>query len=227
VVPKVIDTEIIVEDSHFEYLVLQKGRLDAVKKQRAIWHALYQRDLRSTYDEIKPFLPDRCFQLLDIGSGLGGIDVLLYRHYEWTPDVEIVHKEWLRGPYVVLLDGENDPPVMNLHRQTFNNMRVAQDFQTKNGVPSNRFMYYTPDSEIFATEQFDLIVSFGSWCFHYEPNVYLDRLLKHGGARAGTRLIVDLRSGRPQWAEQLNERLTCVAVIREARKFVRLAYDVK
>lgn len=225
---QMIDTEIIVEDSHFEYLALQKGRLDAAKKQRGTWHALYQRDLRSTYDEIKPFLPAQCWGLLDIGSGLGGIDVLLYRHYRHLGYMKslVSGSGSLNGPYINLLDGENDPAVMKLHRQTFNSMRVAKDFQVKNGVPAERFFYYTPDSQDFV-KPFDLVVSFGSWGFHYEPDVYLPRLFAGGGLTRGSRIIMDVRRDKQEWKEQLRKRLHCIGVIREARKFTRLAYVVE
>lgn len=233
-----IDTSIVVEDPHFEYLKLQKGRLDPLKNLRESWHGAYERDLRNTYNEIKPYLPSRCWGLLDIGSGLGGIDVLLYRHYTRITDaIDITTVEDTdagrgtvllpikSGPYINLLDGESDPPEMHLHRETFNDMNVARDFHVKNGVPADRFAYYTPQSNDFV-KPFDLVVSFGSWCFHYEPNVYLDRLMSGGGLHNQTRIIIDKRRDRPEWDQQLKKHLQCFGVIREARKFTRLVYGL-
>lgn len=230
-----INTTVTVEESHFEYLQLQKGRLDPLKSMPGQWAQAYRRDLVRTYEEIKPYLPAPCWGILDIGSGLGGIDVLLHRHYQAENVCYCgeygggVHTRSAlcapaRGPYINLLDGEDDPPEMHLHRETFNSMKVAKDFQVKNGLPPERFAYYTPESDHFV-KPFDLVVSFGSWCFHYEPNVYLSRLLSAGGVHGHTRIIIDKRRGKPEWDAQLNEHLTCCGVIREERKFTRLVYE--
>lgn len=233
-----IDTTITVEPSHFEYLKLQKGKLDPLKATPSQWTHAYRRDLVRTYEEIKPWLPSTCWGLLDVGSGLGGIDVLLYRHYvrpgepidvSTVEDTDAGRGTVLMrgriGPYINLLDGEDDAPEMHLHRETFNSMTVAKDFQVKNGVPPDRFAYYTPASESFV-KPFDLVVSFGSWCFHYEPNVYLPRLLQAGGLHRDTRIIVDKWRGKPDWDAQLNEHLQCFGVIREEKKYTRLIYGL-
>lgn len=211
-----IDTKIIVDDSHFEYLKVQKGKLDPLIPDRQRWHAAYERDLLQSYDEIKPYLPNRCWGLLDVGSGLGGIDVLLYRHY---------CDSGRQGPYINLLDGKDDPPEVKLHRQTFNSMKVARDFQKKNGVPGDRLLCYTPESTEFG-KPFDLVISLGSWCFHYEPDVYLPRLCVASKLMSGMILIVDLRLGKFEWANQLARHASIVAVVRRSHKFHRIVYVV-
>lgn len=210
---QVIETAIVVEDSHFEYLRLQKGKLHDISNDRKRWHIAYEHDLVSTYYEIRPHLPASCWGFLDIGSGLGGIDILVSRHYG-------------DDPYVNLLDGEDDPPEMKLHRQTFNSMRVARDFLTKNGVKSSRFGYLTTRAD-FVMKPYDLVMSFGSWCFHYEPNVYLPLMLAGGGLHSDSVIIADVRIDKPEWARQLDERLDRVAEIRRSAKFTRSVYRVR
>lgn len=46
----------------------------------------YGEELTQTFAQIKPFLPRTAKRILDIGSGMAGIDVLLGRHY---PDATI------------------------------------------------------------------------------------------------------------------------------------------
>lgn len=207
---QVIDSSIVVEDSHFEYLRLQKGKLHDISDDRARWLAAYQKDLLATYQEIRPFLPPMCWGMLDIGSGLGGIDALVSRHYG-------------DQPYVNLLDGENDPPEMRLHRQTFNDMKVARDFLVKNGVRADRFGYLTTRAD-FVVKPYDLVMSFGSWCFHYEPDVYLPLLLSGGGLHRDSIVIVDVRNDRLEYDQQLGRSLECVAVIRRSAKFTRAVF---
>lgn len=209
-VAQMIDTNLIVEDSHFQYLRLQKGKLHDIANDRQRWLNAYRADLESTYQEIRPFLPASCWAMLDIGSGLGGIDVLVSRHYG-------------DQPYVNLLDGEDDPPEMRLHRETFNDMKVARDFQVKNGVRSDRFGYLTTRAS-FIAKPYDLVMSFGSWCFHYEPDLYLPLLLGGGGLHSDSIIITDVRNDRADYDAQMFRALSCVAVIRRSAKFTRAVF---
>jgi len=211
-----IDTTLIVDDAHFEYLKIQKGNLEPFASDRHQWQARYERDLLRTFAEIRPYLPNVCWGFLDIGSGLGGIDVLIGRHYE--------RRDGGR-PYTHLLDGIDDPPVMRLHRETFNNMRVARDFQLKNGLPGERFGYFGT-REQFYRRPYDLVVSFGSWCFHYPPSTYLPELTKGGGLHSDSVVIVDMRRGKPEWVSDFwAAGFRSVALVRSSPKFERIVWS--
>ena len=209
-----VSQKLSVLDSHFAYLRLQKGKLEPFARQRLHWHQLYEEDLWRSYVEMRPHLPERCWALLDIGSGLGGIDVLLSRHYGTQP-------------FLNLLDGIDDPPEMRVHRETFSSERVARDFMRVNGVRSDRVIYYGPNATAGdLAKPYDLVLSLGSWCFHYEPNEYLPRLLVGGGLGVGARLIVDLRAGKSEWAAQLaGAGFRAVAIIRDEQKYQRIVMD--
>lgn len=221
-----------VSDEAFPYLRAQKGSLDHLSYDRNRWLDAYREDLERSFVEMEPYLPPVCWAMLDIGSGLGGIDVLLSRHYaQQEIDVTTVSdtqpRRVKRGdPRVYLLDGKDDAPEMKLHRQTFSNERVARAFLRANGVRSDRIHYYGPDDETIAAP-YDLVLSLGSWCFHYEPNVYLPRLLAGGGLHMDSRVIVDLRTGKPEWREQLKAaNLQMIAVLRPfERKYQRVVLE--
>jgi len=209
----------IVDDSHFEYLKLQKGALHALIGDRAAWLASYEQSLAEDMASLAPYLPAACRNVLDVGSGLGGIDVLLDRHYG--------------GLQVRLLDGVDDPAVMTFHNRTYNDMVIAGDFQHRNGV--EKFGYYSTPPK--GPVDFDLIISLGSWCFHYGPSAYLAFVQKcchgpvddanaAGGKRAGTVLILDVRADKPLWRQELREAFREVGVARAARKFNRLVFHV-
>lgn len=216
-----MDLHLCVEDEHFEYLRLQKGAIEQFSDDRGMWQNLYEISLAEQFDSIKPFLPPRCWGVLDIGSGLGGIDVLIGRHYR------ALHRGPSDGwPFVHLLDGVDDPPEMILHRQTFNNMRVAKDFQVKNGMPSERFAYFGPKDQHYM-RPYDLVVSFGSWGFHYPPSLYLSKLTSGGGLHSDSVVILDVRAGKPEWVEELDRELVRQAVISVKPKFHRMVYGVR
>lgn len=196
---------LIVEDSHFKYLRLQKGSLDLVAHDRGAWQIAYEQALTRDFAEIHPFLPSSCESVLDVGGGLGGIDVLLARKFGF-------------GLKVCILDGENDPPVMHMHRQTFNNMEVARDFLSKNGV--REFSYYAPSLGV--PRPFDFVISLGSWCFHYEPKTYLGFV--RACCRPGTVIILDVRKGKPEWIRQLKSTWILMGVIHTSLKRDRMVF---
>lgn len=203
------DFRFAIDDEAFQYLVLQKGRLDHLKADRADWLRGYDADLFGTFADLQPVLPAKCRRILDVGSGLGGIDALLNAHY--GGDV-----------HVCLVDGLADPPRLERHAQTFNHMGVAERFLRANGV--RHFSGHGPDAWPLKRPAMDLVVSFASWCFHIPPADYLGRVLSR--CHAGTVLVMDVRRSqrRPDWRDQLDERLRCLGKLADAPKFERLAF---
>jgi SAM-dependent methyltransferase len=119
--------DIKVGESAFQFLRLQKGKLEPMARDFPRWLKHYHGALDQDYSGIKMYLPplpatENVGAVLDVGSGLGGIDILLYRHYEGKRVVP------------VLMDGWKDEPRMVLHRKTYNDMDVAERFHRDNGV---------------------------------------------------------------------------------------------
>jgi SAM-dependent methyltransferase len=197
----------IVDDRHFEYLKLQRGGLDAIAHDRAAWLRAYRLSLEDDLASMAPHLPERCRNVLDVGSGLGGIDVLLARKFP--------------GLYVSLMDGVDDPPVMHFHNRTYNDMKVACDFQKKNGVEKVGY-YSTPP---IGSVGFDLIISIASWCFHYGPSAYLAFVRRC--CHPKTVLILDVRADQPLWRLELRGAFNEVGCALAKRKFNRLVFHVR
>jgi SAM-dependent methyltransferase len=211
-----VNHHIHIDPEHFQYLRIQKGNLDKYAHDFADWKRRYEEDLARAYKVIAPHLPAYCGRFLDVGSGLGGMDVLIRRHYQDRGE----------SPTVTLLDGWDDPPKMRLHRETFNDMRQAQNFQVKNGCPPLKFEAYGPDVKSFDRATIDLVVSFGSWCFHYPPSTYLPQLLKTGVHRE-TVFILEVRRNKAAWMAELERHLECVAVLTNKPKWHRMVYRVR
>lgn len=189
-----MDISLRVDEEHFEYLKIQKGNLDQYAHDRFDWMVRYQADILATFESIKPHLPLSFDAMLDVGSGLGGIDVLIRRHH----DQDRAPAQFLD---LHLLDGIDDPPVMNLHRQSFNNMRIARNFQVKNGLHPLKLYCHGTDTNDFGPARFGLVVSFGSWCFHYPPKEYLRQVYR--ALTPGAVVILDVRNDRPEWLKTL------------------------
>lgn len=137
------------------------------------------RDMEFEFEMIKPFLPKECRTILDVGAGLGGIDVLL--------------SKWFNSPKIYLFDRDYESPkvVYGYERgEAFYNSFDA----TESLMGANKIKNY----EMISTENgfpdlkdIDLVISILSWGYHYKIETYLDEVfnvLKPGG-----RLIIDIR----------------------------------
>ena len=161
---------------HFMRMV-ERRRRDKIA--RAFTEGL-ERDLES----LRPFLPERASRLLDIGCGLGGIDILLYHHYAPDP------------PTVALLDrdGLSEELFYGYRSEAahYTSLEGARRLLEDNGVAPDAITTWDPDVDGYPRERsFDLIVSIISWGFHYPIDAYLDDVratLADGGT-----LILDVQ----------------------------------
>lgn len=167
--------------------------------------------MRQTFLEMQPVLPKSCGALLDIGSGLGGIDILLNDWYGHIPNI-------------MLIDGADDAPVVKTHNQTFNSHAVSESFLTLNRVPWESLLFCAPESR-WPSRPYDLIISLNSWCFHYAPEVYLDRVLER--CHPATRIIVDVRRHKSEWHRHLRYAFKEGPTIIEGRKFQRKVFTLR
>ncbi|NLF32218.1 MAG: hypothetical protein GX591_15185 [Planctomycetes bacterium] len=146
---------------------------------------MYYRHVREDLDGLRPVLPDvpagRPIRILDIGAGLGGIDVLLDRHYEGRTELHLLDKHGLSDIFY------------GYRKQAafYNRIDLTRTFMEDNGVPASRVHCHNIDTDGFPTGAFDLVISLLSWCFHYPAATYAENVavaLAGGGV-----LIVDVR----------------------------------
>jgi SAM-dependent methyltransferase len=196
----------IVDSDHFAFLRLQRGAIADLAGDFPAWLVAYERSLRDDFASLEPFLPKACRSVLDVGSGLGGIDVLLNRHYGG-------------GVQVNLLDGWDDEPAVTAHDRTFNDMLVAGDFLRRNGV----------EKVVRVAEgwqrRVELVVSLQAFGFHFPPALYLP--LVRGCVHPGTVLIFDVRVGRDDWLGELRGAFTEVSCALARPKFNRMVFYAK
>jgi len=205
-----------IDDGQFPYLVKQRGNIKHLKDDRMAWQAAYDEVLDGIFNTLTPWLPADVGSLMDVGSGLGGIDVLLSRHYGDMLGT------------ITLVDGDDDPPEKTLPYGTFSNQKVSKRFLRGNGVNQSLTYLYPEgiDEEPEAARSMcptqDLIVSFGSWCFHFPPSMYLPFV--KSCCREGTILIIDVRKELIEWAADLDGAFTRVGVAHEEEKYQRVVY---
>ena len=206
------DIGLNVPASAYPYLQMQRGAISDMRDDQAVWLQHYADALFSEFDRLEPYLPKQCDSILDVGSGLGGIDILLNRYYGGDC-------------HVTLLDGVDDKPFVERHAATFNSMAVAREFLGANGVA--RIDHIDANAAHRAAPRFfDLVVSFKSWCFHYEPAAYM-WLVKGASISRRTKIILDIRRERADWFTQLSTEFRYVDMIYTGTKFHCAVFEAR
>lgn len=199
--------EIIADRSAYDFLRLQRGALWNLTDP-AEWWAAYRRDLFETFDSLVDMLPHEAERVLDIGGGIGGINI----H---------VAKAFARQPEIVIVDGVADECRMTQHRVTFNSAACGERFLAVNGVEAVR--YVSPTNAIASNiGPCDLVLSFQAWPFHIPVEEYLNlakRVLKPGGL-----LVVDVRRDNDKALAELAVAFRPYRTLKRAPKFDRIAY---
>jgi SAM-dependent methyltransferase len=166
------------------------------------------------YEQIAPYLAQRVDEVLDIGCGLGAIDVLLERHYHGR----------VQGYYLVDKTQTEDRVCYGFQdRNEFYNSLVA----TKQLLMANRLdqsklhlIEATGSGDLPIEGKVDLCVSLVSWGFHYPVRTYLasvKRLLRKGGT-----LILDVRKGTGE-ESQLEQSFQDMEAVFDGKKRKRFA----
>lgn len=195
-----------IEPYHFEYLVIQRGRISDLAGDFKKWKEAYDKLIEYDFQTMKPVLPVYAERMLDVGGGLSGISARLKEHYGRL--------------HCIVLDGKNDPPVVSARNRTFNNAAFTQSFLRANGVESQQFV--TPDDLV--PPGLDLVVSIQAWGFHFGPDLYAPQVRE--ALRENGVLIVDVRVEQPLWFEEFHTTFgPCARLVASAPKWNRWAFS--
>ncbi len=197
---------IIIPEAARPFAEVQMGELDEWRGKPE-WPALVDALARQRFETIKDFLPAQCRRMLDIGGGVAVSDIPILDYYAPTPEL------WV-------LDGDEGLPIVQRHDRPFNSMVATAALLEINGHRLAGFL--TPDAPS-AEGEFDLFISFASWGFHFAPQQYLDLVTAH--CASGARIILDLRRGKDEWCESLEQKFSFVGTAYSSPKFERLVYE--
>jgi len=199
-----VTSDLIVNDDVWKYLVIQRGDLHQYKDDREAWLDLYKLQLEIDLEHIHQACPHPA-DVLDIGSGVGAIDVMLAK----------------LGSSVHLLDGEDALPIMFRQDVPFNARKAVKSFFADNGI--TKFSYMSPHN--LYPVKVDLVLSFRSWCFHYPPVQYLEFVKQC--CKPSTRLLIDVRKDRMEWLSVLKLNFHMLGSVVTRRKFHRVMFEMK
>jgi len=160
------------------------------------------------FNMIEEWLPARIDNILDIGCGMGGIDILIQRSRNASK--------------IYLIDGDGTGEKRNgfdAEMKPWNDVREAKQFIA--GNVSNCKVYDKTPTRFFV----DLVISLKSWGHHYPIDTYLtlvERSLRYYG-----RVILDIRKGHKEVGlrSMLNNGFWLLSCIYETEKSERMVFE--
>lgn len=187
-----------------EYIRLQRtgyGNADLVK--------CYEKDIQKDFDSIKKHLPIQDVRIMDVGCGIGGIDLYIYNYY-----ISLDKKAEIN-----LLDFSKKTEIYYGYKErasAYNHLALSKQFLTLNGVNKKDIALH--DAEKGYPHKFaDVIISLLSCGFHYPIDTYLEAFKKF---KAGI-IILDIRKNSGQ-VQKLIDNFHSVQVIAEYSKCERV-----
>ncbi len=175
--------------------------------------ARYPARMESEWATIAPYVPDDVQDIMDIGCGLGGIDVMIARHHP-------VDK-------IVLVDGNGDLSLrgklgFKTAQKAWADVRIAEEFVRANArvfeiVAANPAIVWS------AVGDLDLIVSLRSWGHHYPAATYA--ALAFGALRNGGRSILDIRRNTDGRKQMEAAGFRFLAICDEGKKHQRMVFE--
>jgi hypothetical protein len=203
--------EVLGKTVEFKNLTVPEECLELLKEQRTHYKdpkIEYGLELRQTYFGIAPHLPSDAKRILDIASGMAGIDVFLSDHYNHSVDI-----------YLADLEGVSEEIINGYHgsRKTFskyNSFDAARLLLKENGVPEEKIHVVDLETSPLPNDKFDIVISLLGWGFHFPIDDYFPNV------RRGGIIVADIRNKTPG-IEQLSKRGTVTSLF-STKKFTRV-----
>ena len=178
----------------------------------------YFAEMKTEFASIRPHLPETCAAWMDIGCGIGGIDVLIWEHYakgrasDDCPDVYLLDKTATAGK--VWYGFKNTGAF-------YNSLPAAKAFLADNGVDAGKIhtLEASDDNAIAMDRSLDLVLSLISWGFHYPVETYLDRV--HALLRPHGRLLIDVRTDTDGFA-RITDKFSSATSVLDTDKYRRV-----
>lgn len=168
-------------------------------------------------DVILKYVSRNIKSILDIGCGLGLVDIVLYKRIKPYPDI-------------YLLDKDNENQSLNSVRGGFHqryiftaDLALTRDIFIQNGAKNDQIHFVDPSiNGIASLPKIDLILSITSWGFHYPIETYWEGVQKVIHERS--LLFIDLRKSQNGF-EFLKEKFSYHCIVKETESLIRAFFS--
>lgn len=143
----------------------------------------YRDDMVRTFQTVQPYLPREASEVLDIGGGLGGMSVMLGRHYP-AAKVTLLEREGDEGSKIGWHDSAEE-------FGAYNSAALTSEFLTANGLED--FAVVDAANGYPLAGPYQVVISLLSLGFHYPVETYLNAI--YASLEKGGVFICDIRNG--------------------------------
>lgn len=126
----------------------------------------YQTGIDAILDQVQPWIPSGLTGVIDVGGGIGGMLLGIWRRYHATlTDLYLVDRTEVSPTYYTGYRKE---------AAFYNSMAVAREFLHVNGVPDEVVHLVDTAQDSFPAGPVQLIISTVAWGFHFPVETYID-----------------------------------------------------
>ena len=119
---------------------------------------------------IKKFIDENDVSILSIGSGIGGLELIINKNFK-NKQYYFIEKNYISRKVVYGWGGMEN-------KEAYNNLVLQKNFLTENNMSENQINIFDFDKDKLPYKKFDLIISLLSLDYHYDFNLYIDYLKK-------------------------------------------------
>ena len=128
----------------------------------------FYRDISIEFDRFKSYLPNPVNNILDIGCGVGAINIFLNKFYENRPKFHLLDKNYVSNKIVYGFKKSKT--------EGYNNLEVTKKFLEANDINLKNIYTYDADKNELKAIKYDLVISLVSWGYHYPIETYIKYL---------------------------------------------------
>lgn len=140
----------------------------------------YYQEMQKEYETFKHHIDLKQKNILSIGGGLGGLELILNKELN-IGDFTFIERNFVSRKVKYGWDENNN--------EAYNDLNVLKNFLLKNNLPLSKFTIFDYDNDTLPNKKFDLIISLFSLDYHYNFDIYLNYLKNN--SHKNTKIIFD------------------------------------
>ena len=129
----------------------------------------FYQDIQNEFLEFKKLLPNNVKNVLDIGCGIGAINIFLNNYYKKEkPNFHLLDKNYVSNKIIYGFNKKNT--------EGYNNLLITKNFLKANNLIEENIYTYDVEKHELKKIKYDLVISLVSWGYHYPLENYINYL---------------------------------------------------
>ena len=141
----------------------------------------YYQTMLKEFLSIEKFIDQNDKSFLSIGSGVGGLEILINKYFK-NNDYYFIERNFVSKKIRYGWGGM-------INSESYNNLNLQRNFLVTNEMSESQINIYDYDKDTLPEKKFDVIISLLSLDYHYDFNLYSEYLKKV--SKNDTKIIFD------------------------------------